>query len=137
MTPIFREVHRWMSLPHIWGQTDCITVLADWVETVTGRDPMADVRMTYTDAGSCQRETGFIRNPVEVMGSHLAAVGITQGNQLCIGDVAVINRRDEVGSAYGAMWLGMAWACKGPSGTTTLAPKMVEVLAFWSVGYEG
>ncbi|WP_457645329.1 DUF6950 family protein [Profundibacter sp.] len=137
MTPIFQELHRWMATPHVWGVADCITVLADWVQVVTGTDPMADVRMTYFDAASCQRETGFMRDPVAVFDKYAAAAGLQRGNELRAGDIAVIRRRDMVDPwPVGGLWTGSAWACKGPHGVTTLAPKMVEVIAFWNVGYE-
>lgn len=138
MSPIFQELHRWMGMPHIWGQSDCITVLADWIEKVTGIDPMADVRMTYHDAGSCQRETGFLRDPITAVAKYVEGVaGLKRGNELHVGDVAIIRRRDDQAQVpLGALWTGSAWACKGPKGATTLSPKLVEILAFWSVGYE-
>ena len=44
MSEHYRELHRWMSLPHIWGESDCIIVLADWVLRVRGVDPAEAVR---------------------------------------------------------------------------------------------
>tara|TARA_Y100000815_G_scaffold275298_1_gene312744 strand:+ start:2986 stop:3408 length:423 start_codon:yes stop_codon:yes gene_type:complete len=135
MSEHYRELHRWMSLPHIWGESDCIIVLADWVLRVRGVDPAEAVRGTYCDPVSCQQVTGFLRAPVETAGRYLEAVGLTRGNALQIGDVAVIRRRDDPRWPCGAMWLGDCWGCKGPQGTTTLQPALVEVEAFWGVGY--
>ena len=138
MTPLIVELHRWMGLPHIWGETDCMMVLGDWVEKVTGIDPAADLRFTYDSRGSCQKETGFYRDPVGVAAKYFEGVAnLKRGNDLRAGDVAIIIRLDGVRpEPSGAVWLGTAWGCKGPNGTTTLSPKLVQVQAFWSVGYE-
>ncbi|GHF71218.1 DUF6950 family protein [Seohaeicola zhoushanensis] len=145
MTPLYRELHRWASTPFIWGETDCMTCLADWVLRVRGVDPAAEIRGTYDSRGSCQRETGFFRDPVAAIERCLATIGglpRVEGPQA--GDVAVILAPVADGrlSPCGAIWLGSAWGCKGPSGTTTLNPRFIDVArdadgvpGIWGVGY--
>lgn len=155
MNPLYQELHRWSTKPFVWGETDCITCLADWVMRVGGAnldadrgipgiDPAALIRGTYDSRGSCQRETGFLRDPVKTVDEGLATIRSSAGLLSRVeiptrGDIAVIVVTDGDGrrGPCGALWLGEAWACKGPTGTTTLSPMMVhEVLAIWSIGYE-
>ncbi len=139
MTPLYQELHRWMGLPFIWGETDCMLVCADWIERVRGQDPAAHLRGTYDSRGSCQRETGFLRDPIGAVESCLATIGgLDRVDEPQRGDMAVIRVHEPDGrvSPCGALWLGSAWGCKGPTGATTLNPcAVVEVLAVWSVGY--
>ncbi|WIY23357.1 DUF6950 family protein [Parasedimentitalea psychrophila] len=140
MTPLYQELHRWAAKPFIWGETDCMLCLADWVLRVTGRDPAAAVRGVYDSRGSCQRETGFLRDPVMAVEACLATIGgLPRVDTPQPGDMAVLMVRDPDGrcSPCGALWLGSAWGCKGPQGATTLSPQAVcDVLAIWGVGYE-
>lgn len=146
MTPLYQELHRWAAMPFIWGETDCMLCLADWVLRVTGGDPAVDIRGTYDSRGSCQRETGFLRDPVGSVEKCLATIGgLPRVEEPKKGDVAVILARDADGriGPCGAIWLGSAWGCKGPSGTTTISPRAADVMldgknvpAIWSVGYE-
>ena len=140
MTPLYRELHRWAGLPFIWGETDCMMCLADWVLAVKGQDPAAHIRGTYDSRGSCQRETGFLREPVKAVEACLATIGgLPRAERPEKGDVAIIVAQEPDGrmTPCGALWLGRAWGCKGPQGTTTLSPRAVpQVLAVWKVGYE-
>ncbi|APE43419.1 hypothetical protein BOO69_08310 [Sulfitobacter alexandrii] len=139
MTPLFQELHRWMSLPFIWGETDCMLVLADWIRTVRGADPADHIRGTYDSPGSCQRETGFLRTPVEAVEKCLSTIGgLPRVDEPAPGDIALIRIADGRGGLMtaGAIWTGTAWGCKGPEGTTTISPRaVVEVTAIWAVGY--
>lgn len=129
------ELHRWSAVPFVWGQTDCVLVLADWVARVTGVDPAAEVRMTYTDAAECQKATGFLRDPVGTLDRFAGLAGLSRADRPARGDVAVIRRHHDPRWPVGALWLGECWACKGPDGVTTLRPALAQVLAVWGVGY--
>jgi len=134
MTPIYRELHRWSALPFTRGETDCATCIADWLMVCGWPDPMADVRGLYEDDLTCERATGFVRDPMGSVSRRLAAIGLPRGNELRAGDVALIRVRG-IRLPVGALWTGQAWAAKGPDGTTTIRPELVDVLGFWSVGY--
>lgn len=140
MTPLYQELHRWATLPFIWGETDCMLVLADWIKRVRGADPAAHIRGLYDSRGTCQRETGFLRDPVAAVDACLATIGgLDRVEEPEPGDIAVLMLREADGrvSPCGALWLGAAWGCKGPTGATTLTPRaVIEVKAIWSVGYE-
>lgn len=137
MTPLYAHVHSWMAQPFIWGQCDCCTVIADWVWKVHGADPIADVRGLYDDPLSCERATGFIRDPIGAIDRALASIGgLERTTQPRKGDIGVIAPQGADPRPTGAIWLGKAWACKGPTGATTYAPAAVQVLAIWKVKYE-
>lgn len=136
MSPLYAELHRWAGQAHDWGRCDCMTTVCDWIASRTGMDPMADLRLAYSSPAECQRLTGFLHDPLAAVSPRFEAAGLTLGNELRPGDVGILRRRDDPRWPVGGLWLGEAWGCKGPDGTTTLAPAMVEVLAFWSVGYE-
>lgn len=115
-------------------------VLGDWIAAVRGADPVAHLRGTYDSRGSCQRETGFLRDPVAAVDAALAAIGgLDRADAPAVGDIAVLMAAEADGrvSPCGALWLGKSWALKGQSGVVTMDPRMVpQVLAIWSVGYE-
>lgn len=62
MIRLYAELNRWRVTPWAWGQMDYMLSLADWVPNQTGIDPADDVRLTYEDRSSCQRDTGFLRD---------------------------------------------------------------------------
>ena len=141
MSPLYGELHRWMAQPFQWGQTDCCLVLADWVERVAGVDVAADLRQTYDDAGSCQRVTGFLRDPLAVTTRLMEDVGSFARTEAPVaGDVAVL--RAWIGGEvkpFGALCLGPeGWAAKSPQGVIQIHRRqIVDMLRAWSVGYEG
>ena len=138
MTPLYQEMHRWARTPFVWGETDCMLCLADWVLRVKGVDPAAHIRQMYDGPGSCQRETGFLRDPVAAVEACLATIGgLPRVDDPEPGDVAIVKAVGTDGriASCGAIWLGDAWGCKGQRGTTTLKPHLVEVVAIWGVGY--
>lgn len=145
MTPLYRELHRWSVTPFVWGEMDCMLALADWVEQVTGKDPAAAIRGVYDSRGSCQRETGFLRNPVEAIEACLATIGgLPRVDAPSPGDVAVVMADNPDGrrSPCGALWMGDCWGFKtdnelyGGRGAITIKPLLVpQVLAIWGVGY--
>lgn len=139
MDLVYHELHRWAGQEFELGHIDCILCLSDWIMRVKGVDPAADVRGMYNSPGTCQRETGFLRDPVGAIDRQLATIGgLDKTDAPARGDVAVImvNLGGARPEPCGAMWLGNAWACKGERGTTTRDPSVVRVLAIWSVGYE-
>lgn len=134
MTPIYRELNRWLTLPWRWGETDCIMVCADWINSVRGVDPAADLRLTYGSAGECQRVTGFFTRPLDVIGPRMAAAGLLPTAAPVAGDVAVVLQIVAgLSRPHGALCLGTQWAVKGEDGVTAFTPQ--KILAAWGVGY--
>lgn len=139
-SPLILEAHRWMTLPTVWGQHDCMLCLADWYERVHGFDPAAELRFTYDSPGSCQKETGFLRDPMTATrriaedqgGLKLKNDGPVKG------DIALLRvpSLDRL-VVCGGLWLGRGWLIKGdPGGATVRAPETVrEILGVWGMNY--
>lgn len=140
MTPLYHEIHRWAALPFIWGETDCMLVLADWIERVHGVDTADHLRLAYDDFGSCQRVSRFFTDPEACVEGCVSKLGLARADDPVAGDIGLLRLPDEKGRIrpFGGLWLGEAWAVKAPQGVTTLHSKVAQdVLAIWAVGYEG
>jgi len=135
-SPLTTLLYQWAATPHVWGLDDCMTAVADWCMACGHPDPLGDLRMAYDGPVSCERVTGFLSDPMRV-GARLfeGNAGLLRGNELRVGDVGIIRRHDSLRWPLGAIWLGECWAGKGPQGTTTLDPSVIESLGFWSVGH--
>ena len=135
MTPVYAAVNRLMiGRAFVWGECDCMTVMCDWVQEVTGIDACADLRGTYASAAECQRVTGYFRNPVGVVAHYLEGVaGLRRTATPQPGDVGVVELRQPDGfHPVGAICLGRSWAAKAEGcGPVTFRP--VRVLAAWSL----
>lgn len=117
-----------------WGIDDCVTLSADWVSEVSGFDPMLDLRGRYDSLASCQRVTGFLTNPLVVIGPRMERLPIIQAGDAQRGDVALVVSAIVGGMhAHGAICLGDSkWMARAPAGLTVLHP--VKVVAAWRLG---
>lgn len=128
---LFPFVSRMMARPFVWGACDCVTVPADWVQLLTGRDPAAGLRLTYSSPAECQRVTGFFTDPVGVIGPRLRACGLVEAVRPRRGDVGVVVLGPDE-RPHGAICLdGKVWAMKGPSGMAAQVP--TAVLQAWTL----
>lgn len=140
MKPVYAFLHAYAPQPFVWGSCDCCLLLADWVRLRSGRDPAAHLRHTYSDAGSCQRVTGWFTDPVALVESCLDTV---RGPDLpcprvkapAPGDIAVIDiplggRLQPVG----ALWTGSVWGVKAQGGAGTIHRHGARLRAAWGVG---
>lgn len=137
MTPLFKEVHRWMGLPFRWGETDCCMVVCDWVLAVRGFDPAAGLRLTYDSAGECERLTRWFSDPVAAWAARMAP--LPRVERTVPGDIGILQMDTGNGRIrpHGALFLGGrgVWAVKGEAGV--VAFERPAVLAAWGVGYVG
>lgn len=135
MRPVYLAVNRLIAgRAFVWGRSDCMTVIADWVRERTGTDPMRDLRGTYASAAECQRVTGYFRDPVGVVAAQLEGVaGLVRTEFPQAGDVGVVEVRQPDGlHSVGAICLGRSWAAKAEGdGPITFRP--VRVLAAWDL----
>jgi hypothetical protein len=88
--PLFPFLNSMMGRAFVWGECDCVTMPADWVQCRTGRDPAEGLRLTYGSAAECQRVTGFFTDPVGVIGPRLAGCGLHLTDKPKRGDVGVM-----------------------------------------------
>lgn len=136
MTPVYAELNRWLRLPYLWGESDCVTICADWVSRWHGVDPAADLRLTYGSAGECERATRFFSDPLGCIAPRMAAAGLNLTTQPKIGDVGLLLLPVSAHAArpHGAICLGKKWAAKTLDGSVQQYEPF-KVLAAWSVNY--
>lgn len=132
MDILYAHLHRWMAEPFVWGKSDCMLVLADYLIALGFPDAAAKWRGQYDSALSCQRVSGFLQNPAGVMGEAATSIGLPETDSPERGDVGVVRIRDQDGiKLMGAVCLGKNWALKGEY--TVVICKPLEILAAWKV----
>lgn len=132
MDTLYLHLHKWMVEPFIWGETDCMVVLADYLIALGYEDAAAQWRGKYDSALSCQRVSGFLKDPVGVMESAATSIGLNPTDKPSRGDVGVVQILDHEGlKVMGAVCLGMNWAFKGEQ--NIVVGKPAKVLAAWKV----
>lgn len=132
MDILYAHVNKWMAEPFIWGESDCMIVLADYLIALGYGDAASKWRGHYDSAASCQRVSGFIKDPVGVMTYAAESVGLKATSAPKRGDVGVVKISDQTGlKIMGAVCLGKNWAFKGHH--SVVIGKPIEVLAAWEV----
>lgn len=136
-SPFVQEMHRWLALPFVWGESDCCILLADWVRRARGLDydPVDHLRWTYDSLATCHKEVGWLRDPVGAVGAVLEGrVGLRRTDTPRRGDVGVVlGMVDGRETPVGAAFTGERWITKAPRGITAHRPR--RVLAAWDVEY--
>lgn len=109
------------AAPFTWGVHDCCLFAADAVLAVTGHDPAADLRGTYTTAAEA----------VRVLGQHGGLVGIAIARAGRVVPVALAQPGD-VGLSHHdpdrpalAVWGGSSWHGAAAVGVVALPPGAV------------
>ncbi len=94
-----RVVERHLDTPAEWGVSDCLLTVADVVEAVTGTDPAANERGTYsTEAGAAKVMRRRKCADVEaVLAKLFPPVGRLSASR---GDVGVIDRDGELVAGF-------------------------------------
>ena len=132
MDHLYAHLHRWMAEPFVWGKSDCILSLADYVISLGHPDPAAKWRGTYDSALSCQRVSGFLNDPVRLIEEGVAPLGFRRVQAAERGDIGVIKVADSGKLvATGAICLGINWAVRGER-SLVIGPA-AEVVAVWRV----
>jgi hypothetical protein len=114
-----------MSMPFAWGEHDCCLFAADCVKAITGHDPAADARGSYSD------ERGAVR-VLSKMGGLEQIAATRCGDEVPpamarIGDVVLgMVDRECLGVCTGETW-------HVPSAGGLVARSMSEALKAWRV----
>lgn len=88
LTEYLREAAR---TPWAWGSCDCFLFFMDWIERVTGNDPMAGVRGTYDTERQARRILKATGGPIAFVDARLAVLGIERTRNPMAGDVALVH----------------------------------------------
>jgi hypothetical protein len=133
MDTLYAHVHKWMASQFVWGESDCMLVLADYLVDL-GYADIGDIwRGTYDSALSCQRVSGFLTDPVKPLREGAERIGLPATCDPRRGDIGVITvcHKDGKVKAVGAVCLGQNWAIR--SEHSVLVDKALQVLAAWRV----
>ena len=132
MDVLYAQLHRWMAEPFVWGETDCLMSLANYLVAAGYDDPGADLRGLYSDAVSCHKLTGFLRDPLAVVKPRFEAVGLVPTDTPKRGDVGLLRIVSEGKQVVaGGVCTGDNWAVKGEHRLTIGKP--LEIIAAWSI----
>ena len=131
MTPLYLTLHRWAATPYIWGEADCMTSIADWVQEQCGFDPAADVRGTYGDPAVCAVARRYAANPLPMWDRSLAALARTEAP--APGDIGLVIWSGER-RLSGALCLGREWASR-VEGRGVMTGRVAWVEAAWGINY--
>lgn len=126
-------LRRVAARPHVWGRTDCVMTLFEWVRLRTGIDPVA----VSGAAWSCEREANAVIAGVGGVrdgGAELfRRCGLVETDAPAVGDIGVIEAmRKGQGMHVAAIFTGARWAF--PAEPRGLAMARGNLLVAWSLG---
>lgn len=119
----------WNARPFAWGQTDCAMLAAEAVVALTGVDPVADLRGSYSDATGAGRVLGAAGGLLALVAKMADRAGIPECPPAFAqrGDVALVEWQ-------GAQALGIVM----PDGVMVLGrdePRMLHVIPASSIRF--
>lgn len=120
----------WRRGGHVWGQSDCLLSIGDYIAAAGGTDVTGLFRGTYDD------EAGAMAH-VERYGGHDALIDLTGAPRTDApgrGDVAVIDTGE---NEIGALCTGEGFILRLERGVIEINARFVTVLAAWKVSPNG
>lgn len=131
MDALYAHLHRSMAQPFVWGQSDCMLDVADYLHLLTGYDCATRYRGLYSTALECHRLSGFLDDPVKPFSLCVGEFPLTKTSEPKRGDVGVVSIVDDRRlRSVGAIYLGKNWAAKAEQGLA-IGPAR-DVLAAWT-----
>lgn len=112
-----------LSAPFAWGTNDCCMFAADCVQAVTGIDPAAALRGTYSNALEAVAALESLGGIEALADAH--SVSRVELNFEHVGDVciAIIDGRDSL-----CVWGGDAWLGPSTDGLTTVDASAITAI---------
>lgn len=134
MDMAYVHLNRWLALDFVWGETDCMLVLADYLIDLGYPDIGAKWRGKYDSSTSCHRLTNYLKDPVAPLQEGCSLIGLDRTDNPQRGDIGVIRIQDADMrvKAVGALFAGQNWAVKGELRRVLIGPA-IDVLAAWRV----
>ena len=113
-----------------WGVCDCCLWAADWVATVTGRDPAASLRGTYRTRRAAAAIVAAHGGMIAFVEAHMAPLGAARTDDPLPGDLAVV---DTAGGAALGIVTPLGVAVKRQRLRLGVSVAARPVLAAWRV----
>ena len=118
----------WRRSPFIWGQTDCLMAVANHVRDITGRDPAASWRGTYSDRAGADIHLAAHGGGLALAGHAMAGIGLDPVSEPKRGDPVVSKI---AGHEIAGLWLGdRAAFMSAPRGMIEVR---AAILGAWSI----
>lgn len=121
-------LRKWAREPFVWGKTDCMLSVADYLIDAVGVDCGARYRGKYATRRGCMWASGFHRDPVKPFADCVAEIPLAVTDAPVFGDVGVVSFGDTVA---GALCLGGKWAARADEGVVITKPS--KILKAWAV----
>jgi hypothetical protein len=125
---VAQHLRRWATTDFVWGETDCLMVLADYVLDRIGVDGAAHLRGRYHDRVSCAALTGLDKGHEPVVAACCDVAGLHRTIAPIRGDIGVLRLRK---LEFGGLCLGDRWAAKTLDGLMMF--DRPEIVAAWAV----
>jgi hypothetical protein len=121
-----RTLARWRSSGHIWGQSDCLLSIGDYIAAHGGQDVAGRFRGTYdSEAGALAMKDAY--------GGAIGLVdltGLAHTDDMQRGDVCVV----DTGEIHvGALCTGSGVAMRLAHGVVELEHRFVRIVQAWKV----
>jgi len=125
---LIKAMETWRKADFVWGKSDCMLLVADYLNDIYGVDCATRYRGKYSTRSQCYLISGAHIDPVKPFKLCVDELGLIETKTPVRGDVGVI---DTGIIMSGAICLGETWAAKAPSGVTFGKP--ARILKAWCV----
>lgn len=126
------------GLPHVWGQSDCSLLIADWAIENGYPDSAAPLRGAYDSEETCRALLAAEGGLVAVVGDCADRIGLTPLHEPEFGSVAVIGSATNPDRQWSAIWNGARWLVRWVSlrnghEVPSWSPFVAKPLGIWRV----
>lgn len=120
--------------PHVWGETDCTLLIADWVLANGYPDPAVDWRGKYSNEAECAALLAERGGLSEVVRACALTAGLKPVQEPHFGCIAVVGSKSRPERQWSAIWNGHFWMVRwlGKDGPTW-APFVAPAIGMWRV----
>src|SRR5690606_36183567 len=98
--------------PHIWGQSDCSLVIADWAMANGYADSAAHLRGTYETEDECRALLAARGGLIPTVGQCASLLGLKPLHEPEFGCIAVVGSERNPDRQWAAIWQGFKWLVK-------------------------
>jgi len=122
------------AAPHVWGQSDCSLIIADWAMVNGYPDGAADLRGTYSTEAECRTVLAERGGLVATVGACASSIGLTPLHEPEFGCIAVIGSAHNPARQWAAIWSGFRWLVKwGDERAARWVPFAAPALTIWRI----
>lgn len=122
------------ATPHVWGQSDCSLVIADWAMLNGYPDAATDLRGTYANEAECMAALAARGGLVATVAACASSIRLAPLHEPEFGCIAVIGSHHNQDRQWAAIWSGFRWLVKwGDETGSRWVPFAAPALALWRI----